>query len=450
MSDATEAGRAPQKSSGAWLLAELLKDDDSGDHDQNEENSTQKDGEKEKMERDKSQSSSKRKAVVPGPAEHPLQYNYTFWYSRRTPGRPTSSQSYEQNIKQIGTFASVEQFWRFYSHMVRPGDLTGHSDFHLFKEGIKPMWEDDANKNGGKWIIRLRKGLASRCWENLILAMLGEQFMVGEEICGAVVSVRFQEDIISIWNKTASDQATTARIRDTLRRVLNLPPNTIMEYKTHTDSINYPGPGDTVVSGSRLVSLPCTHGNRQSTSLATKVLNVQALSPWPPRKCLVVFNPYTEFPEFSRRLIKDLESKFKQYDAGRDGFIDLMELKLMMEKLGAPQTHLGLKSMIKEVDEDFDGKLSFREFLLIFHKAAAGELQEESGLMALAKLSEIDVALEGVKGAKNFFEAKVQALASASKFEAELKAEQDERKREEEKRRIRQAAFRELKATFST
>ncbi|XP_073928108.1 EF-hand domain-containing protein D1 isoform X3 [Castor canadensis] len=100
-----------------------------------------------------------------------------------------------------------------------------------------------------------------------------------------------------------------------------------------------------------------------------------------------------------------------RYDAGRDGFIDLMELKLMMEKLGAPQTHLGLKSMIKEVDEDFDGKLSFREFLLIFHKAAAGELQEDSGLMALAKLSEIDVALEGVKGAKDFFEAKVGACS---------------------------------------
>ncbi|XP_012289609.1 EF-hand domain-containing protein D1 isoform X1 [Aotus nancymaae] len=140
----------------------------------------------------------------------------------------------------------------------------------------------------------------------------------------------------------------------------------------------------------------------------------------------------------------------KRYDAGQDGFIDLMELKLMMEKLGAPQTHLGLKSMIKEVDEDIDGKLSFREFLLIFHKAAAGLLQEDSGLMALAKLSEIDVALEGVKGAKTFFEAKVQALSSGSKFEAELKAEQDERKREEEERRLRQAAFQELKANFST
>ncbi|NXX44388.1 EFHD1 protein, partial [Tricholaema leucomelas] len=167
-----------------------------------------------------------------------------------------------------------------------------------------------------------------------------------------------------------------------------------------------------------------------------------------PRRA-AVFNPYTEFKEFSRRQIKDMEHMFRLYDSGRDGYIDLMELKLMMEKLGAPQTHLGLKNMIKEVDEDFDGKLSFREFLLIFHKAAAGELEEDSGLLTLAKLSEIDVSLEGVKGAKNFFEAKVQALSSASKFEAEIKAEQDERKREEEERKHRRAAFRELKSAFT-
>uniref|UniRef100_A0A8C9MLF9 EF-hand domain family member D1 n=1 Tax=Serinus canaria TaxID=9135 RepID=A0A8C9MLF9_SERCA len=167
-----------------------------------------------------------------------------------------------------------------------------------------------------------------------------------------------------------------------------------------------------------------------------------------PRRA-AVFNPYTEFKEFSRRQIKDMERMFRLYDSGRDGYIDLMELKLMMEKLGAPQTHLGLKNMIKEVDEDFDGKLSFREFLLIFHKAAAGELEEDSGLLTLAKLSEIDVSIEGVKGAKNFFEAKAQALSSASKFEAEIKAEQDERKREEEERKHRRAAFRELKSAFT-
>ncbi|XP_075057824.1 EF-hand domain-containing protein D1 [Mixophyes fleayi] len=160
-------------------------------------------------------------------------------------------------------------------------------------------------------------------------------------------------------------------------------------------------------------------------------------------------SPYTEFHEFSRKQIKEMEAMFKKYDTGHDNFIDMMELKLMMEKLGAPQTHLGLKNMIKEVDEDIDGKLNFREFLLIFRKAAAGELEEDSGLMSLAKLCEIDVSTEGVKGAKNFFEAKVQALSSASKFETEIRAEQDERKRMEEEKKNRRAAFKELKSAFN-
>ncbi|XP_035500141.1 EF-hand domain-containing protein D2 [Scophthalmus maximus] len=162
-----------------------------------------------------------------------------------------------------------------------------------------------------------------------------------------------------------------------------------------------------------------------------------------------VFNPYTEFKEFSRKQIKDMEQMFKTYDAGKDNYIDLMELKLMMEKLGAPQTHLGLKNMIKEVDEDLDNKLSFREFLLIFRKAAAGELSEDSGLSVLARLSEIDVSTEGVKGAKTFFEAKVQAINEGSRFEAEIRQEQEAKKKQAEEQKQRRAAFKELQSTFN-
>ncbi|MEE6527370.1 hypothetical protein FKM82_028710, partial [Ascaphus truei] len=50
---------------------------------------------------------SKNKLVSPALGEHPLQYNYTFWYSRRTPSRPASTHNYEQNIRQFGTVASV-------------------------------------------------------------------------------------------------------------------------------------------------------------------------------------------------------------------------------------------------------------------------------------------------------------------------------------------------------
>jgi Ca2+-binding EF-hand superfamily protein len=41
----------------------------------------------------------------------------------------------------------------------------------------------------------------------------------------------------------------------------------------------------------------------------------------------------------------------------------------MMEKLQAPQTHLGLKAMIKEVDEDGDSKISFREVRKTYHRS---------------------------------------------------------------------------------
>ena len=54
--------------------------------------------------------------------------------------------------------------------------------------------------------------------------------------------------------------------------------------------------------------------------------------------------------------------------------------------------------------------ISFREFMMIFRKAAAGELKEDSGLGVLAKQFEIDVDEVGVEGAKTFFEAKVMIL----------------------------------------
>jgi translation initiation factor 4E len=83
----------------------------------------------------------------------------------------------------------------------------------LFKDGITPTWEDPQNKQGGKWTIRLKKGIASRYWEDVILAIIGEQFDVGPEICGAVLSVRNNEDIISIWNKTADNLEAVNKIR---------------------------------------------------------------------------------------------------------------------------------------------------------------------------------------------------------------------------------------------
>lgn len=85
------------------------------------------------------------------------------------------------------------------------------------------MWEDPLNRSGGKWIIRLKKGVADRLWEDIVLAVVGDQFDdCGKsrssedeppEICGCTISVRQSEDVLSIWNREGNDTKVTERIK---------------------------------------------------------------------------------------------------------------------------------------------------------------------------------------------------------------------------------------------
>jgi translation initiation factor 4E len=63
------------------------------------------------------------------------------WFSRKKQGKGPASQAFDQNLKRIYRFATVEQFWEGYNFLKRPCELPSNSDFHLFKDGIKPLWE---------------------------------------------------------------------------------------------------------------------------------------------------------------------------------------------------------------------------------------------------------------------------------------------------------------------
>ena len=130
--------------------------------------------------------------------EHVLRNSWVLYY--RPPANKFSD--YEKSTTKIATISTVESFWTIYCHLKRPSSLPTVSDYHVFKDGIRPVWEDEANKRGGKWIVRLKKGVADRYWEDLLLAIIGDQFMeAGEEVCGAVLSVRSGEDVLSVWTK---------------------------------------------------------------------------------------------------------------------------------------------------------------------------------------------------------------------------------------------------------
>jgi translation initiation factor 4E len=143
--------------------------------------------------------------------QHALRYSWVIYY------RPPTSKNmdYEESIKPMCRVDTIPTFWAVYVHCKRPSMLPHVSDYHFFREGIRPVWEDEANKKGGKWILRLKKGVVDRYWEDLLLAMVGDQFMeASDEVCGAVISVRAQEDVLSIWTK--NDGGRNIKIRSVL------------------------------------------------------------------------------------------------------------------------------------------------------------------------------------------------------------------------------------------
>ncbi|TPX36558.1 hypothetical protein SmJEL517_g01211 [Synchytrium microbalum] len=156
-------------------------------------------------------------------------------FMHRPPGQKIISDDYLSGVKEVGTFATIEEFWGLYSRMRRPNELPNISDIHLFRKGTRPVWED--NPKGGKWIVRLKKGLSSRYWENLVIAVIGDNFGDSSEITGAVISIRNNEDILSLWNTNASEGRIGLRIRDTMKKLLDLPGNCTMEYKAHTAAL---------------------------------------------------------------------------------------------------------------------------------------------------------------------------------------------------------------------
>jgi len=120
---------------------------------------------------------------------------------------PPETEDYEAGLTVIGEFNTVESFCRYFNWLKPPSKLDRNSNYHIFKSGIKPMWEDPANSNGGKWVLTMKNNpaLLDRCWTWLAMALVGEELEEGDEICGAVVSLRSKVDRIQVWTRSKDE-----------------------------------------------------------------------------------------------------------------------------------------------------------------------------------------------------------------------------------------------------
>ncbi|KAG5456904.1 MAG: translation initiation factor eIF 4e-like domain-containing protein, partial [Olpidium bornovanus] len=102
---------------------------------------------------------------------HPLHHAWTLWYDN--PAQKTAEALWSQNLKELITFDTVEEFWGVYNNVVLASNLPVGATYHFFKRGIMPMWEDPANEKGGRWTVQYMRRIGeevSQQWLNAVCA----------------------------------------------------------------------------------------------------------------------------------------------------------------------------------------------------------------------------------------------------------------------------------------
>ncbi|XP_036818878.1 eukaryotic translation initiation factor 4E isoform X2 [Oncorhynchus mykiss] len=128
-----------------------------------------------------------------------------------------------------------------YNHIQLSSNLISGCDYSLFKDGIEPMWEDERNKRGGRWLITLskqqRRQDLDRFWLETLLCLVGETFDdYSDEVCGAVVNIRSKGDKIAIWTADFDNREAITHIGRVYKERLGIPMKMTIGYQSHSDT----------------------------------------------------------------------------------------------------------------------------------------------------------------------------------------------------------------------
>ena len=85
---------------------------------------------------------------------------------------------------------------------------------------------------------------------------------------------------------------------------------------------------------------------------------------------------FEEFCELMKNKMKGLDADeeireaFKVFDKNGDGYVEVAELRQVVQGLGEPLSEAELQEMIKEADTDGDGRISYQEYAIYTYCAA--------------------------------------------------------------------------------
>lgn len=163
-------------------------------------------------------------ATTPAAGPHKLQNTWVFWEHKHC----TNDADWSNAMREICEFGTVEDFWKYFSYIPRPSEIfsdgssSGRKEvngktieaFSVFKKGIRPEWEDPANRSGSELVCRktMNLDLVDTYWENLVLAMIGEAMDEDDDVCGGRIVDKSKKGStrtlfkIELWLRTASSE----------------------------------------------------------------------------------------------------------------------------------------------------------------------------------------------------------------------------------------------------
>lgn len=182
----------------------------------------------------------------------PLVHSWDFWHDRqdRSPANPDNAASpsaYENRLVRLATVDDIRSFWSVFNNFDTT-TLPLRDSVHLFKRGVKPIWEDPRNTHGGAWTFRVPRALAPQFWRDVCLMAIGEQLgkAVEEEgverfrddICGVSLGVRYGSCLVQVWNRDGEHEGGVRRVLETVVQGLEegcVPREGTYYYKMHRE-----------------------------------------------------------------------------------------------------------------------------------------------------------------------------------------------------------------------
>ena len=128
--------------------------------------------------------------------------NWNLWYHH------TKDDWSINGYRNIYTIKSNKDFWELYNNWDKIGGVV-YKQFFLMKNDVKPIWEDESNKNGGCWSFKIMENNVEELWEELSILLVTEELLnIKDEVVGLSICLKKNNFcVVKIWNKNCKNNS---------------------------------------------------------------------------------------------------------------------------------------------------------------------------------------------------------------------------------------------------